>query len=66
MLVSTHIRQVLLVLFISILQPAKYESEEPVRFNDTLLEYHKPTSLVPYKCFIILLAALKCDSFGVD
>jgi len=38
--------QVPLVLFLSILQPAKSESEKPVKFKETLFRYHNPTSLV--------------------
>ena len=37
--------QVPLVLFLSILQPAKSESEYPVKLNEMLRGYHKPTSL---------------------
>jgi len=54
------------MLFLSILQPAKSESEYRVKLNEMLPGYHKPTSLVPCKYFRILLAALKCDYLGVD
>ena len=57
--------QVPLVLFLSVLQPAKSESEYPVKLNEMLPGYRKPTSLVPCKYFRILLAPLKwceCNS----
>ena len=52
--------------FSSILQPAKSESEKPIKLKDTLHGYHRPTSLLPCKYFKILLAALRCDSLGAD
>jgi len=58
--------EVPLVLFLSILKHAKSGSEKPVKFRDTLHRYHRPTSLVPCKYFRILLATLKCESFGSD
>jgi len=48
------------------LQPVKSELEYPVKVNEILPGYHKPTCFVPWRYFRILLAALKCDSFGAD
>ena len=55
-----------LVLFLSILQPAKSESKYPTKLRETSAGYHSPTVVVPYRYFRILYAAVKCDSLGLD
>ncbi|MED6191258.1 hypothetical protein PIB30_114424, partial [Stylosanthes scabra] len=51
--------QVPLVLFLSNLQPAKSESEYPIRSQADPFGYHNPTFKVPMRYFIILFTALK-------
>ena len=54
------------MLFLSILQPPPSAFENPTRFSDESLKYHKPKLLVPFRYYIILLVARICDSLGLD
>ena len=58
--------QVPLVFFLSTLQPVKLTSKNPINSKLSLLGYHKPMSIVPFKYLRILFTKLKWDFLGKD
>ena len=52
------------MLFLSVLDPAKSESEYPIKLHVEFLGYHNPKFIVPNRYLMILLTALKCDCLG--
>ena len=58
--------RVSLVLFLSTLPPSNSTSENPINSKLSLLGYHKPMSIVPFKYLRIHFTALNWDSLGQD
>jgi len=55
-----------LVLFLSVLDPAKSESEYPTKLHKEFFGYHNPKLTVPKRYLMILFTADKCENFGFD
>ena len=54
------------MLFLSVLDPTKSESEYPIKLQVEFLGYHNHKLIVPTRYLMILFTALKCDCLGLD
>jgi len=55
-----------LVLFLSVLDPAKSESEYSIKLHKEFLGYHNPKLTIPNRYLMILFTAVRCENFGFD
>ena len=54
------------MLFLSVLDLEKSESEYPIKLHKEFLGYHNPKLTVPKIYLMILFTTVRCENFGFD